>query len=81
MSAFEIVLIVVFIVCVPLAAIVHFPVRKLIGQVGRRGGLWFDHPEDLPVQELPPEDERDPAIPRRQLRGRPGAQTRRANRR
>jgi hypothetical protein len=71
MSLFEVVLIVVFIVCVPLAALIHFPVRKLIDQAGRRGGLWFEHLEDTPVDELPPEDERDAPIPRRQLRGRP----------
>jgi hypothetical protein len=70
MSLFEVVLIVVFIVCVPLAAVIHFPVRKLIEQAGRRGGLWFEHPEDVPVQDVPSEDERDPPIPRRQLPGR-----------
>jgi hypothetical protein len=70
MSLFEVVLIVVCSVGVLLAAGIHFPVRKLIEQVGRRGGLWFEHPDDIPVQDEPSEDERDPPIPRRRLRGR-----------
>jgi hypothetical protein len=70
MSTFEVVVIVAAIVCIPVAAVVHFPVRKLIDQAGRRGGLWLDHPEDAPIEDQPSEDERDAPIPRRPLRGR-----------
>ena len=63
MSLFEVVVIVVAIICIPLAAVMHFPVRKLIDQVGRRGALWFDHSEDVPVRDQPSEDARDAPIP------------------
>src|ERR1700741_4631176 len=62
MSLFEVVVIVVAIICIPLAAVMHFPVRKLIDQVGRRGALWFDHSEDVPVRDQPSEDARDAPI-------------------
>jgi len=41
-----------------------------LAQLGRQGALWFSHPEDLPLEQRPSEDQVDAPIPRRELRGR-----------
>ncbi len=71
MTTFEIVLIAVAVVGIAVALTPWFRPARLMGRIGRRGGTWFDHADDLPVQERPGEDERDAPIPRRPLRGRP----------
>jgi hypothetical protein len=40
-------------------------------QLGRYGTLWFEHLADRPLDQAPSEDDADPPIPRRPLRGRP----------
>lgn len=43
-------------------------------QLSQRGGaFWFEHPDDLPIEERPSEDAIDAPIPRRPLRGRSDA--------
>jgi hypothetical protein len=42
-----------------------------LAQLGRHGSLWFDHATDRPLDEAVSEDQVDPPIPRRPLRGRP----------
>lgn len=41
--------------------------------VGRRAQAWLEHPEDRRLEERPNEDDREPEIPRRPLRGRGNA--------
>lgn len=41
-----------------------------LAQLGRQGGLWFEHVTDRPLADLPSEDDVDLPIPRRRLRGR-----------
>jgi len=42
-----------------------------LSQLSRRdGGFWFEHPDDLPIEQRPSEDAIDAPIPRRPLRGR-----------
>jgi hypothetical protein len=71
MSAFELVTIVVSVVAIALALTSYFRVKRVLEELGRQGGTWFAHSDDLPPDERPREDERDEPIPRRPLRGRP----------
>jgi|GEM_PF-4216958 len=41
-----------------------------LAELSRRGGLWFEHVEDRPIDQRPSEDAPDPPLPRRPLRGR-----------
>jgi hypothetical protein len=41
-----------------------------LAQLGRMGGLWFDHADDHAIADRPSEDQIDAPIPRRRLRGR-----------
>ena len=41
-----------------------------LAQLGRQGSLWFEHVADLPLADVPSEDDVDLPIPRRPLRGR-----------
>ncbi|HEY1522838.1 MAG TPA: hypothetical protein VGF70_07475 [Solirubrobacteraceae bacterium] len=41
-----------------------------LSTLGRQGTLWFEHVTDRPLAEVPSEDQVDPPIPRRPLRGR-----------
>jgi hypothetical protein len=70
-TTFEVVVIVVAVVGIGLALTPWFRPTRLISRIGRRGGTWFDHAEDLPVEQRPTNDERDAPIPSRPLRGRP----------
>lgn len=71
MSAFEVVIFLVAVAALIIALISYFRLRSVLSEFGRRGGMWFDHADDMPVQEKPLEDEVDAPIPRRPLRGRP----------
>ena len=71
MSAFWIVVIVVAIVGIGLALTPWFSVPRLMSRIGRRGGTWIDHAEDMDPEERPTGDELDEPIPVRPLRGRP----------
>jgi hypothetical protein len=70
-TTFEVVLIVVAVLGIGLALTPWFRPSRVMERIGRRGTTWFDHPGDLPVDERPPDDERDAPIPVRPLRGRP----------
>jgi hypothetical protein len=70
MSAFEIVVIVVAIVGIGLALTPQFSVGRLMSGIGRRGGTWIDHAEDIDPEVRPSDDERDEPIPVRPLRPR-----------
>jgi hypothetical protein len=70
MNAFEIVTFAVAVVAIVIAIFSYLRLRNVLSQLGRRGGLWFDHADDLPVQDKPVEDEVDAPIPQRPLRGR-----------
>lgn len=39
----------------------------VLSRLGRDGVMWFDHIDDLPLDERPSEDDRDAPIPRRPL--------------
>jgi hypothetical protein len=66
------VIIVVAIVGIGLALTPQFGVSRLISRIGRTGGTWIDHREDLEISDRPTDDERDEPIPSRPIRGRPG---------
>jgi hypothetical protein len=70
-SAFEIVVIVVAVVGIGLALTPQFSVSRLMSRIGRTGGAWIDHREDLEISDRPADDGRDEPIPSRPLRGRP----------
>jgi hypothetical protein len=70
MNAFAIVTIVVSVTAIVVSAATYLRVNRALDQLGRRGGTWFDHSEDLDISERPSEDDRDEPIPRRPLRGR-----------
>jgi hypothetical protein len=54
---------------ITIAAYIRGP--SVFDGLGRHGRSWFDHPEDIPLESRPSEDERDAPIPKRRLRGRP----------
>ncbi len=53
-----------------LALVAAFRGQNPFTDLSRRGDMWFDHAEDLPLEARPSEDERDAPIPRRELRSR-----------
>jgi hypothetical protein len=71
MNAFEIVTLVVSLVAIVIALLTYFRFSRVVQDLGRHGGNWFDHAEDMQVGDRPSEDERDAPIPKRPLRGRP----------
>jgi hypothetical protein len=70
MSAFEIVTFGVAIVAIIVAIASYLRLNSVLSEPGRRGGLWFDRADDLPVENRPVEDDLDAPIPQRPLRGR-----------
>jgi hypothetical protein len=71
MSAFEVVTFVVAVAAILLAVFSYLRLNRALSDLGRRGSNWFDHEEDLPIEDRPSEDDRDAPIPKRPLRGRP----------
>ncbi|MDQ6745214.1 MAG: hypothetical protein M3Z27_04245 [Actinomycetota bacterium] len=71
MNAFETIILIVTVAAVVLALSAVFGPGRSLQDIGRSGSLWFDHQDDLPLDQRPSEDERDAPIPRRPLRGRP----------
>ena len=71
MNAFELVTVAVSTTAIVLAATSYFRVSRVLDRLGRGGQTWFDHADDASLAERPSEDERDPPIPKRPLRGRP----------
>ncbi len=70
MSAFLIVLIVVAVVGIGLTLTPQFSIPRLMSRLGRQGGTWMDHAEDIDPEARPTGDERDEPIPVRPLRTR-----------
>jgi hypothetical protein len=68
-SAFEAVLIVVAVLAILVACTGYFRPRNVTKQLGESPQA-FAHPEDRPLSERPPEDERDRPLPKRPVRGR-----------
>jgi hypothetical protein len=71
MNAFEAVTFVVAVAAILLAVYSYLRLNRVLGELGRRGGNWFDRAEDLPIEDRPSEDDVDAPIPKRPLRGRP----------
>ncbi len=71
MNTFEVVTFVVALAGVLLAGFSYLRLNRVLNQLGRGGGIWFDRREDQPVEDRPSEDDRDDPIPKRPLRGRP----------
>lgn len=69
-TAFEIVIFVVVALAVAACFTPMFSIRRAMATMGRQGALWFEHPEDRMVEELPDDDATDAALPRRPLRAR-----------
>jgi hypothetical protein len=69
-TAFEIVMFVVVALAVVACFTPMFNIRRAIAMMGRQGALWFEHPEDRTVEELPDDDATDAALPPRPLRAR-----------
>jgi len=71
MTPFEVVVIVVGVVGIALAAIARWRSGRQSEQIGRSGGLWMDHIDELDREHRPMGDEREAPIPVRPVRGRP----------
>jgi hypothetical protein len=71
MNAFEVVTFVVAVLALAIAVLLYLRLQGVLSQLGRRGGNWFDHAGDMPLEEQPSEDAVDAPIPKRPLRGRP----------
>ncbi len=69
MNAFEIVTIVVSVVAILLAGSSYFQVKRVLGELGKQGP-WFDRSSEIEIADRPVEDDQDPPIPKRPLRGR-----------
>jgi hypothetical protein len=50
---------------------IYLRTPNALDRLGRSGSSWFDHPDELGLEHRPSEDDRDPPIPVRRLRGRP----------
>lgn len=70
MIAFEMVTIAVAVAGGALCASSAFMPRRTLGELGRQGGLWFDHAEDHDMAELPADDDAEEPITFRPLRSR-----------
>jgi hypothetical protein len=71
MNAFLIVIIVVAVFGIGLALTPQFSIPRLMSRIGRRGGTWIDHRDDIPIEERSTADELDDPIPVRPPRPRP----------
>ncbi len=71
MNAFETIILIVAVAAVALALGARFGPARSLQDIGRSGSFWFDHQDDVPLDQRPSEDDRDAPIPRRPLRGRP----------
>ena len=72
MSAYETVTILVVVGTVVVGVVDYLRSGGPLTQLGRVGGLWFDHLADRSISDRPSEDQIDAPIPRQPLRGRIG---------
>lgn len=70
MYGFELVTVLTTVGAVVAGAVSYVRSGGPLTQLGRHGTLWFDHATDRPPDEVASEDQVDPPIPRRSLRGR-----------
>ena len=70
MNAFEIVIIAVALIAAALSLTRYFWPGRVLAEMGRSGGMWFDRLEDRELAERPDDDAKDAPIPRRRLRAR-----------
>ena len=70
MSAFEAVTILVTAATAVIGVLIYLRTGGPLAELGRTGVMWFEHPADRPIEDVPSEDERDAPIPRPPLRGR-----------
>jgi hypothetical protein len=70
MSTFEIVTVAVTLLSIAACFTRYFRTGRVLANLGHQGSTWFDHQEDLALDERPTEDANDPPIPRRPLRAR-----------
>jgi hypothetical protein len=70
MTAFEVVTIVVSVVAIALAATTYFRVSRVLQNLGRSGMSSY-RGSDADISTAPNEDEPDPPLPKRPIRGRP----------
>ena len=70
MYAYETVTILVTVGSLVVGVVDYLRSGGALAQLGRQGGLWFDHAADRPIADRPSEDQIDAPIPRRPLRGR-----------
>jgi hypothetical protein len=67
---FEVVTIIVSAIATALALASYFRTGRIVRNLGRYGGTWFEHAEDREVSRRPSEDDVDEPLPRRPLRPR-----------
>ena len=70
MYAFEFVIIAVALIAAALSLTRYFWPGRVLADMGRLGGTWFERPEDRELAERPDDDAKDAPIPRRHLRAR-----------
>lgn len=70
MSTFEIVTIAVTFLSLAVCLTRYFRPGRALADLGHQGSTWFDHQEDLAIDQRPIEDAIDAPIPHRPLRGR-----------
>jgi hypothetical protein len=69
MFIFETITIAVGVVGVALYGTPYLRPQRTLGELGRHGGSWFDHADEMELADLPDENT-DPPIPVRPLRSR-----------
>jgi hypothetical protein len=70
MNAFEIVIFTVALIAAALSLTRYFWPGRVLAEMGRLGGTWFERPEDREFAERPDDDAKDAPLPRRRLRAR-----------
>jgi hypothetical protein len=68
---FEIVMLVIAAIGIAICTMPYFTTSRVLSELGRHDGTWFDRLEDWDPTERPCEDEKDSPLPRKPLRGRP----------
>jgi hypothetical protein len=71
MNTFEAVTLGVTAASTALAFTPYLRPSRVLDQLGRQGKVWFEHVDDLALDQRPSEDDRDAPLPRRPLRGSP----------
>lgn len=70
MSGYEVLIFVLAVLVAVVGAAAYLRSGGAFAELGRQGGLWFEHPDEREISDRPSEDEIDAPIPRRPLRGR-----------